>query len=508
MKKIQILDTTLRDGEQTPGVALGASEKLEIAQCLAKLKVDAIEAGFPVASADDFKAVSAVAEKIKGCVISALARASEHDIDIARDALKKAEQARIHTFIATSDIHMQHKLKMTPEEVLQATKKAVCYARNFVEQIEFSAEDASRSDWDFLCRVYETAIAAGATIINVPDTVGYATPEEFGGMIKYLHENISNMDKAIISVHCHNDLGLAVANSLAAIRNGATQIECTINGLGERAGNTALEELVMALRTKQSAYQAECNIDSKQIYRASRLVSTLAGVVVQPNKAVVGDNAFAHESGIHQHGVLNNPLTYEIMSPESIGISRNSIVLGKHSGKHAFEEKLVSLGYELSSEEINKLFIRFKDLADKKKVIFDRDIEALVAEKASFKPEWFRLLYHQVNSSNKARATAVVSLESSSGELEAVSFGDGPIDAVFKAVEKATGLKITLKDFQLKAVTSGMDALGEATIWIEHEGKVFSGRGLSTDVIEASVRGYVSAINGMLSVCGMPDKEE
>ena len=508
MKHIQILDTTLRDGEQTPGVALGASEKLEIAQYLSKLKVDAIEAGFPVASAGDFKAVSTVAEKIKGCVISALARATEHDIDIARDALKKAEQARIHTFIATSDIHMQYKLKMTPEEVLQAAKKAVCYARNFVDQIEFSAEDASRSDWDFLCRVYETAIGAGATIINVPDTVGYSTPEEFGSMIKYLYENISNMDKAIISVHCHNDLGLAVANSLAAIKNGATQIECTINGLGERAGNTALEEIVMALRTKPSFYQADCNIDSKQIYRASRLVSTLTGVVVQPNKAVVGDNAFAHESGIHQHGVLNNPLTYEIMSPESIGISRNSIVLGKHSGKHAFEEKLISLGYELSSDEISKLFIRFKDLADKKKVIFDRDIEALVAEKSSFKPEWFRLLYHQVNSSNKARATAVVSLESSSGELEAVSFGDGPIDALFKAVEKATGMKIILKDFQLKAVTSGMDALGEATIWIEHEGKVFSGRGLSTDVIEASVRGYVSAINGMLSVCGMPNKEE
>lgn len=506
MRKIQILDTTLRDGEQTPGVALGAMEKLEIAQSLARLKVDAIEAGFPVASPGDFQAVSTVADKIKGCVISALARAEEKDIEVARDALKAAERSRIHTFIATSDIHMQHKLKMTPDEVLAATKRAVCYARNFVEQVEFSAEDASRSDWDFLCKVYETAIASGATVINVPDTVGYSIPEEFGEMIAYLKNNISNIDKAIISVHCHNDLGLAVANSLAAIRNGATQIECTINGLGERAGNTAMEELIMALHTKNSYYKCDYNIDTRQLYRASRLVSTLTGVVVQPNKAVVGDNAFAHESGIHQHGVLNNPLTYEIMSPELIGISRNSIVLGKHSGKHAFEEKLVSLGYELATEEINKLFIRFKNLADKKKVIFDRDIEALIAEKASFKPEWFRLVYHQVNSSNTARATAVVGLESSTGQLEAVSFGDGPVDAIFKAVEKATGIDIQLKDYQLKAVTSGVDALGEATIWIEHEGKVFCGRGLSTDVIEASVRGYISAINGMLAACGVPNK--
>ena len=502
MKTIQIFDTTLRDGEQTPGVALGASEKLEIAQALARLKVDVIEAGFPSASVGDFQAVSAVSEKIRGPIITALARTNEGDIEVARDALKKAERSRIHTFIATSDIHLEHKLKMSRDEVLQAVKKGVCYARNFVEQVEFSAEDASRSDWEYLCKIYETAIDAGATIINVPDTVGYAMPAEFGRLIKYLRENIKNIDKAIISVHCHNDLGVAVANSLAAIENGATQIETTINGIGERAGNTAMEELIMALHTKQATFNCGFNIDTKQIYRASRIVSTLTSVPVQPNKAVVGDNAFAHESGIHQHGVLNNPLTYEIMNPEIIGISSNSIVLGKHSGRHAFNDKLQALGYDLTPEEVSKLFVRFKDLADKKKVIFDKDIEALVAEKTSTKPEWYKLIYHQVNSSNKAKATAVVCLDSNDGEIEVVTFGDGPVDAVFQAVNKATGLNVSLKDYQVKAITSDTDALGESTVWLEHEGKVYRGRGLSTDVIEASVRAYINAINGIVSVTG------
>lgn len=502
---IKIFDTTLRDGEQTPGVCLEANEKLEIAQALAKLNVDVIEAGFPVASPGDFAAVSMVAANIKGPTIAALARANKKDIDSARQALEKAERARIHTFIATSDIHLEHKLKMSRVQVLAQAQESVRYAKQFVNDIEFSAEDASRSDWDFLCQVYSAVIAAGATTINVPDTVGYTTPAEFGALIKYLRENVTNIDKAIISVHCHDDLGMAVANSLAAVANGATQVECTINGLGERAGNAALEELVMALNTRKEYYRAATNIDTKQIYRASRLVSTLTGIVIPPNKAVVGDNAFAHESGIHQHGILNNALTYEIMQPESIGISRNAIVLGKHSGRHAFEERLKHLGYDLDSQSINNLFVQFKELADRKKMVFDRDIEALISVKKTHITEWYRLIYHTVVSSNKTVATASVQLSSGDKLIEQASCGDGPVDAIFKAVEKAVGFEVGLKDYQLKAVTAGEDALGEATVWVERDGRVFSGRGLSTDVIEASAKAYINAINKMLAVCDIPE---
>jgi 2-isopropylmalate synthase len=502
---IKIFDTTLRDGEQTPGVCLEASEKLEIAQTLAKLNVDIIEAGFPVASPGDFAAVSMVAANIKGPTIAALARANKKDIDSARQALEKAERARIHTFIATSDIHLEHKLKMSRVQVLAQAQESVRYAKQFVNDIEFSAEDASRSDWDFLCQIYSAVIAAGATTINVPDTVGYTTPAEFGALIKYLRENVTNIDKAIISVHCHDDLGMAVANSLAAVANGATQVECTINGLGERAGNAALEELVMALNTRKEYYRAATNIDTKQIYRASRLVSTLTGIVIPPNKAVVGDNAFAHESGIHQHGILNNALTYEIMQPESIGISRNAIVLGKHSGRHAFEERLKHLGYDLDSQSINNLFVQFKELADRKKMVFDRDIEALISVKKTHITEWYRLIYHTVVSSNKTVATASVQLSSGDKLIEQASCGDGPVDAIFKAVEKAVGFEVGLKDYQLKAVTAGEDALGEATVWVERDGRVFSGRGLSTDVIEASAKAYINAINKMLAVCDIPE---
>ncbi|GBG56617.1 2-isopropylmalate synthase [Sporomusaceae bacterium FL31] len=502
---IKIFDTTLRDGEQTPGVCLEASEKLEIAQALAKLNVDVIEAGFPVASPGDFAAVSMVAANIKGPTIAALARANKKDIDSARQALEKAERARIHTFIATSDIHLEHKLKMSRVQVLAQAQESVRYAKQFINDIEFSAEDASRSDWDFLCQIYSAVIAAGATTINVPDTVGYTTPAEFGALIKYLRENVTNIDKAIISVHCHDDLGMAVANSLAAVANGAMQVECTINGLGERAGNAALEELVMALNTRKEYYRAATNIDTKQIYRASRLVSTLTGIVIPPNKAVVGDNAFAHESGIHQHGVLNNSLTYEIMQPESIGISRNAIVLGKHSGRHAFEERLKHLGYDLDSQAINNLFVQFKDLADRKKMVFDRDIEALISVKKTHIAEWYRLIYHTVVSSNKTVATASVQLSSGDKVIEQASCGDGPVDAIFKAVEKAVGFEVGLQDYQLKAVTAGEDALGEATVWVERDGRVFSGRGLSTDVIEASAKAYINAINKMLAVCDIPE---
>ncbi|SDD61313.1 2-isopropylmalate synthase [Sporomusa acidovorans] len=507
-RKIQIFDTTLRDGEQTPGVSLQTEEKVEIALALAKLKVDVIEAGFPVASPGDFEAVSQIAAKVKGPTIAALARANERDIEAAYKAIKKAEKPRIHTFIATSDIHLEHKLKMTRAELLNRVEKAVSYAKSLVADVEFSAEDASRSDWDFLCQVYEKAIAAGANVINIPDTVGYTTPVEFGALITYIREHVPNIEEAVISVHCHDDLGMAVANSLAAIAAGASQVECTINGLGERAGNAAMEELVMALQTRREYYQACTAINTQQIYRTSRLVSTLTGIAVPPNKAVVGDNAFAHESGIHQHGVLNNPLTYEIMSPEAVGISRNAIVLGKHSGRHAFEERLKHLGYEIDTDTINTLFAKFKELADRKKMVFDKDIEALVAEKAAVRPEWYTLAYHHVASGNQTLATASVQLRTSAGLSEAASCGNGPVDAVIKAVEQAVGFPIGLKDYQLKAVTAGEDALGEATVWIERDDHTFSGRGLSIDVIEASAKAYVSAINKMLAVCGFPAVEQ
>ncbi|SDF74102.1 2-isopropylmalate synthase [Sporolituus thermophilus DSM 23256] len=501
-RRIQIFDTTLRDGEQTPGVCLAAAEKLEIAQALARLKVDVIEAGFPFASPGDFAAVREIAAQVKGPVIAALARANKEDIDLAAQALEGAKRRRIHTFIATSDIHLEHKLKMNRFQVLKRAEEAVRYARKFTDDVEFSAEDASRSDRDFLCQVYAAAIAAGATVINIPDTVGYSTPEEFGALIRYIREHVPNIDKAVISVHCHDDLGMAVANSLAAVAAGATQVECTVNGLGERAGNAALEELVMALHTRRDFYRVGTGVDTRQIYRTSKLVSTLTGIAVPPNKAVIGENAFAHESGIHQHGVLNHAGTYEIMSPETIGISRNSIVLGKHSGRHAFEQRLRQLGYELEEKAVTELFVRFKELADRKKIVFDRDIEALVANKASGQPEWYQLVYHHVVSGNQTLATASVRLAASGAVFEAAACGDGPVDATFKAIEKAVGFSIGLKDFQLKAVTAGEDALGEATVWVEREGRTFSGRGLSTDIIEASARAYVSAINKMLAACG------
>ena len=505
---IKIFDTTLRDGEQTPGVCLGAKEKLEIAQALAKLRVDVIEAGFPIASPGDFAAVSEIAAKVRGVSIAALARANVKDIDAAKDALRQAEYPRIHTFIATSDIHLEYKLKMTRHQVLAHAEEAVRYAKKFTSDVEFSAEDASRSDWDYLCQVYTAVINAGATVINVPDTVGYSTPAEFGALIRYIIDKVPNIDKAIVSVHCHDDLGMAVANSLAAVQNGARQVECTINGLGERAGNTSLEETVMALATRKEYYKATTRIDTRQIYRTSRLVSTLCGIAVPPNKAVVGDNAFAHESGIHQHGVMNNPITYEIMNPEMVGISRNAIVLGKHSGRHAFEERISQLGYELPEEQLNTLFKEFKELADRKKVVYDRDIEALVVDQKQTIDECYRLAYHHVVSGNQMVATASVRLEAEGRVIEQASCGDGPVDAVFKAIEKAVGFSVCLKDYQLKAVTSGEDALGEATVWLEYGDKIFTGRGLSTDVIEASARAYMNAINKMIALCGYPQEAQ
>lgn len=499
--RIKIFDTTLRDGEQTPGVNLNVKEKLEIARQLVKLGVDVIEAGFAVSSPGDFEAVRAVASEIKGVTVASLSRAVEKDIDKAWEAVKIAENPRIHTFIATSDIHMRYKLKMSEDEVLERARSMVRYAKKYCSDIEFSPEDGSRTRPEFLYRVLEAVIAEGATVINIPDTVGYSAPLEFGSLIKGIRENVRGIDKAEISVHCHNDLGMAVANSLAAIENGARQIECTINGLGERAGNAALEELIMAINTRRDFYNIDHTIDTTQIYRTSRLVSSLTGINVQPNKAIVGNNAFAHESGIHQHGVLSEKSTYEIMTPESIGLKQNRMVLGKLSGKHAFEDRLKDLGIYLEEEDLQNAFSRFKELADKKKVVLDNDIEALVNEKVSLAHETYKLDSFQISSGNKLISTSTVSLlkgEENITITEAAT-GDGPVDAAFNAVERAVGLNFDLESYGLKAVTEGKDALGEVTVRVSHNGSFYTGRGVSTDVIEASVKAYINAINRAVS---------
>lgn len=497
-KQIYIFDTTLRDGEQSPGVSLNMQEKLEIAKQLDSLGVDAIEAGFPIASRGDFEGVKAIAQNIRRPVIVALARTVKQDIDRAWEAIQYAAKPRIHTFIATSDIHMKYKLKMEPEEVLQRAVEMVSYAKSLCKDVEFSPEDGSRTRPEFLYRVLEAAIDAGATIVNIPDTVGYSTPAEFGALIKGIRVNVPNIENVIISIHCHNDLGLAVANSLAAIENGAQQVECTINGLGERAGNAALEELVMALRTRKDYFDIHTNIVTEQLYRCSTLISSLTGVQIQPNKAIVGANAFAHESGIHQHGVMSNRETYEIMTPESIGLKQSQMVLGKHSGRHAFEERLNELGYtSLNPEDINDAFKRFKDLADKKKFVMDSDIEALVSAKMIQIPEAVQLEYFHITSGNTLISTSTVRISREDQVVEEAACGDGPVDAIFHAIERATGVDVTLKDYFLKAVTSGKDALGEVTVKVEKNSKIFVGRGISTDVIEASAKAYINAINKM-----------
>lgn len=501
-KKIYIFDTTLRDGEQSPGVSLNVQEKLEIARQLERLGVDVIEAGFPAASKGDFKAVKAVAEEIKGPVIVGLARAYKADIDRAWEALKHAEKPRIHTFIATSELHMKYKLKMEPEQVLKQAAEMVAYAKSLCKDVEFSPEDGTRTDVDFLYKVLETVIDAGANVVNIPDTVGYTTPGEFGALIAGIRKNVPNIDRAVISVHCHNDLGMAVANSLAAVENGAQQVECTINGLGERAGNAALEEIVMALKTRFDYYGTECNIETTQISHTSSLVSHLTGIDIQSNKAITGANAFAHESGIHQHGVLNNPETYEIMKPESIGLKQSQLVLGKHSGRHAFEEKLKELGYiNIGTEKLKEVFDKFKTLADRKKYIMDKDIQTLMSQEALHTPEAYDLEHFHISSANDHTSTSTVKIRMKEKVVEEAACGNGPVNATFNAIERATGVEVTLKDYSLKAVTSGKDALGKATVRVEKDSKVYVGSGISTDVIEASARAYLNAINNM--VCEM-----
>ncbi|MGV3024394.1 2-isopropylmalate synthase [Clostridium thermobutyricum] len=494
-KKIYIFDTTLRDGEQTPGVSLNAKEKLEIAKNLEALGVDIIEAGFPVTSKGDFEGVKLIAQNIKNSTVNALARANEKDINTAYEAIKEAKRKRIHTFLATSDIHMKYKLKMTREEVLEKIREMVSYAKTLVDEVEFSPEDGSRTEKEFLYKVLETAIEAGATVLNIPDTVGYSTPNEFGKLIKDIKENVNGIENVILSVHCHNDLGLAVANSLAAIENGAEQIECAVNGLGERAGNAALEEIIMALKTRNDIYKINLDVNTEKIYRLSSLVSHFTGVKVQPNKAIVGANAFAHESGIHQHGVLTNRETYEIMTPESVGFKTNNMVLGKHSGRHAFENRVKELGYDILKEDIQEAFIKFKELADKKKEISDKDIEAILNHGRIELEEKYKLKSFNVSTGNKITSTATVSLEIDGQVKEEAACGDGPVNALYNAIERLLGSNREIKDYNISAITSGADALGEVSIKLESKDKIVIGRGVSTDVIEASVLAYINALN-------------
>lgn len=508
--RILIFDTTLRDGEQSPGATLNVEEKLVIARQLSRLGVDIIEAGFPFASPGDFEAVNKIAAQVgtpDGPTICGLARATKQDIEAAGKALAPAAKRRIHTFIATSDIHLEYKLRKTRKEVLAIAPEMVAYAKTFTDDVEFSPEDAGRSDPEFLYEMLEAAIAAGATTVNIPDTVGYLTPSEFGGLIRGIKENVPNIDQAIISVHGHNDLGLAVANFLEAVKNGARQLECTINGIGERAGNAALEELVMALYVRRHFYnpflgrpadsdEPLTNIDTRQIYKTSRLVSNLTGMFVQPNKAIVGANAFAHESGIHQDGVLKHKLTYEIMDAQSIGLNDNQIVLGKHSGRNAFRTRLQELGYELADQDLNRAFIRFKELADKKKTITDWDIEAIVNDETQQAPEHFHLDLVQVSCGDNSKPTATVTVRTPEGkELMDAAIGTGPVDAVYKAINRVVDIPNELIEFSVQSVTAGIDAIGEVTIRIRHEGKVFSGHAANTDIVVASAHAYLYALN-------------
>jgi 2-isopropylmalate synthase len=495
-ERIRIFDTTLRDGEQSPGCSMNLQEKLTLARQLAKLGVDIIEAGFPIASEGDLEAVRAVSREVREPVICALARTNPADVEHALEALAQAARPRIHVFIATSDIHLEHKLRMSREQVLAEVDRAVRQARRHVDDVEFSAEDATRSDWDFLVQVFDVAVAAGASTLNVPDTVGYTTPTEYHELIKFLRGNVSGAERVIFSLHCHDDLGLAVANSLAAIRAGARQVECTVNGIGERAGNTAMEEVVMAIKTRRDQFpDVDTGIRTTEIYPTSRMLSSIIGVPVQPNKAIVGDNAFAHEAGIHQDGVLKHQTTYEIMTPQSIGRSSNELVLGKHSGRHAFRDRLVELGFEVTGDDFERAFKRFKALADKKKAIYNEDLEAIVADAGMHADDRFRLGDLQVTSGTFGTPHADVELSVDGAARRATAQGAGPVDAVFKAIADLTHTKSELVRYQVNAITAGMDAQGEVTVTLSEDGRRVIGHGAHTDIIVASAKAYVHALN-------------
>jgi len=506
--KLLIFDTTLRDGEQTPGASLTTNEKLKIALQLEKLGVDAIEAGFPRTSPGDLEVVKTVAKHVKKPIICGLARATKKDIDDAYLAVKNAKRPRIHVFLATSKIHMQYKLRKAKDEILKASVEAVKYAKKKISDIEFSPEDASRTERDFLAQVVETVIKAGATTVNIPDTVGYSVPQEFGSIINDLMNNVPNINKAVISVHCHNDLGLGVSNSLAAVLNGARQVECTINGLGERAGNASLEEIVMGIKMRKDIFKnITTDINTKELYKTSKLVSKLTGIEVQPNKAIIGENAFSHESGIHQDGVMKKRVTYEIISPRDVGFKGSKIVLGKLSGRHAFSDRLEKLGYSLSDKELDQAFLRFKVLADKKRKIYDEDLAIIVEEELATIPEQYKLKDFQVSSGKSITPSAKVELKKGKEVLNAISNGDGPIDACFKTIDKATGLKGKLVDYRVSAVTGGKDALGDVSVKVSFDKEIVIGRGSSTDIIEASVLAYVNAVNRLLQKRGKKTKK-
>ena len=500
MDRVVIFDTTLRDGEQAAGGTLNLQEKLEIARQLEKLGVDVIEAGFPISSPGDFEAVRRIAREVRGSVICALARAHPDDIDRAWEAVKEAEHPRIHVFLSASEIHRVYQLKKSREEILQMSRDMVARAKKYTDDIEFSPMDASRAEPAYIHQILEAAIDAGANTVNIPDTVGYAIPDEFGSLIEGIFQKVPNISQAVVSVHCHNDLGLAVANSLESVRRGARQVECTINGIGERAGNASLEEIVMAVKTRGDFFNLTTNIDTMQIYKTSRLVSDLTGFLVQPNKAIVGTNAFSHESGIHQDGVIKMPITYEIIDPRTVGIPASSLVLGKLSGRHAFKERLAELGYSLGETDFNRVFLAFKELADKKKKVADKDIESLVAEELRTVTEVYHLDRVQVSCGDRGIPTASVVLIAPDGQpLSDAALGEGPVDALYKAINKVVGVPNNLIEFTVKSVTEGIDAIGEVLIRIESNGVTYTGRGADTDIIVASAKAYMNALNRLLA---------
>jgi 2-isopropylmalate synthase len=493
--RVYIFDTTLRDGEQAPGFSMNESEKLRFARQLEKLGVDIIEAGFPVASEGDFASVRNIAHNIKKSQVAALARTELSDIDRAWEAVKDAAKPRIHTFISTSDIHISHMLHKTRGQVLKEACAAVAHSCGYTNNVEFSPQDATRTDREYLCEIVEAVIEAGATTVNIPDTVGYSMPDEFGELIALLFEKVKNIKKAVISVHCHNDLGVAVANSLSGIKNGARQIECALNGIGERAGNASLEEVVMALETRKDVLGFQTKIKTKEIYHSSRLLIDITGIPVQPNKAIVGANAFSHEAGIHQDGFIKERMTYEIMTPQTVGVSEANIVLGKHSGRHAIKERLKKLGFKLNKEEIDKVFKRFKEIADVKKEVFDEDIEAIIAEDIFRKNDRYRLLYLNVVSGNATIPTATVRMEVDGREKQDAFFGVGPVDATFATIRKITRTKHKLLKYQVHAVTEGTDAQGVVTVQIQYNKRIIAGRGADPDVLVASAKAYINALN-------------
>ncbi|RIK72949.1 MAG: 2-isopropylmalate synthase [Planctomycetota bacterium] len=507
-RRIVIFDTTLRDGEQSPGCSMNLEEKLEVAQALVDLGVDVIEAGFPIASPGDFESVRRIAQTVRGATICGLARCNDKDIDRAAEALREAPNARIHVFLATSAIHREFKLRMTKEEIVARAVAGVKRARGYCDNIEFSPEDAARTEIDFLCEVVEAAIAAGATTVNIPDTVGYATPAQYGAVIKALRNRVPNIDRAVISVHCHNDLGLAVANSLAAVENGAGQIECTINGLGERAGNCSLEEVVMALRTRQDYYHGTTRINTPRLVPTSRLVSSITGMVVQRNKAIVGRNAFAHEAGIHQDGMLKERSTYEIMRPEDVGFTQTDLVLGKHSGRAALADRAMALGYHLTAEQLDAVFAEFKKLADKKKEIYDGDIAALIEQRnADAFDEWQFVSYRVAAASGETPSATLILSRGTEQRSVTVSQGDGPLDALFHAIEQITGVTAVVRDFRVQSATRGKDAQGDSLVELEYNRQLYRGRGTSTDTIEAAARAYLNAVNRIAAGAGQPMHE-